>query len=60
MMNKKKIDSLVKGIEKVDVIMKSIGVPEDVLEREVKTFGNGGHIVLPKQHLNKKVKIIVV
>ncbi len=59
-MNGQKIESLVQGIQEIDVLMKSIGVPEDVLEREVKVFGNGGHIVLPKQHLNKKVKIIVV
>lgn len=59
-MNEKKIENLVKGIKKIDSMMKQVGVPEDVLEREVKVFGNGGHIVLPKQHLNKKVKIIVV
>jgi putative transposon-encoded protein len=60
MTSKKKIDVLVKEIQKVDVLMKAIGVPEEVLEREVKVFGNGGHIVLPKQHLKKRVKIIVV
>lgn len=59
-MNEKKIENLVKGIKKVDLMMKQVGVPEDVLEREVKVFGNGGHIVLPKQHLNKRVKIIIV
>ncbi|HKL23139.1 MAG TPA: DUF2080 family transposase-associated protein [Candidatus Nanoarchaeia archaeon] len=59
-MDKKKIQNLVKEIGKIEDIMKAIGVPEKVLEKEVKVFGNGGHIVLPKQHLNKKVKVIVV
>ena len=59
-MDGRKIEHLVQGIQEIDVLMKEIGVPEEVLEREVKVFGNGGHIVLPKQHLNKKVKIIVV
>ena len=54
-----KIAKLTKNIESVKEIMKSLGVPEKILEREVKTFGNGSHVILPKQHLNKRVKIIV-
>ena len=59
-MDTQKIESLVQGIQEVDVLMKEIGIPEEVLEREVKVFGNGGHVVLPKEHLNKKVKVIIV
>lgn len=59
-MDERKVQSLVKEIGKIEELMKAIGVPEKVLEKEVKVFGNGGHIVLPKQHLNKKVKVIVV
>jgi hypothetical protein len=59
-MSEKKIQNLVKEIGRIEELMKSLGIPEKVLEKEVKVFGNGGHIVLPKQHLNKKVKIIVV
>jgi putative transposon-encoded protein len=59
-MNTKKIENLVKEIERIENLMKALNVPETVLEKEVKVFGNGGHVVLPKQHLNKKVKVIVI
>ncbi len=59
-MDERKVQDLVKEIGKIEKLMKAFGVPEKVLEKEVKVFGNGGHIVLPKQHLNKRVKIIVV
>ena len=54
-----KIQKLSKNIESINQIIKSFGVPEKILEREVKVFGNGSHIILPKEHLNKRVKIIV-
>lgn len=58
-MNNQKFQNLKREITKIDSLVKELGVPEAVLIREVKCFGNGGHIVLPKEHLNKKVKIIV-
>lgn len=54
-----KIEMLSKNIESVKNLVKSLGVPEEILVREVKSFGNGSHVILPKEHLNKKVKIIV-
>ncbi len=54
-----KVEKLNKNIEAIQKIISSLGVPEKILEREVKTFGNGGHVIIPKEHLEKKVKIIV-
>ncbi len=54
-----KLNKLVKNIENVKKLVKDLGVPEEVLVREVKIFGNGSHVILPRQHLNKKVRIIV-
>ena len=31
---------------------------DEVLEREVKKFGNTSHVILPKKHLGKKAKVI--
>lgn len=58
-MNDKKITKLKRQIETVNLTLSDLGVSEDVLERQVKSFGNGAHIVIPKQHVNKKVRIIV-
>jgi putative transposon-encoded protein len=54
-----KIERLDKNIQTIQKILNSLNVPEKVLEREVKSFGNGGHVIIPKEHLDKKVKIIV-
>ena len=32
---------------------------EEILEREVKPFGNTGHIIVGKKHIGKKTHIIV-
>ncbi len=58
-MTTNKVEVLVNQIKKINDLMRELDVPEQVLEREVKVFGNGSHVVLPKQHLNKKVRIIV-
>lgn len=58
-MKNKKVDDLVRELKKLHSILSDLGVSDDVIERQVKTFGNGGHVVLPKQHLNKSVRIII-
>lgn len=58
-MDSRKIEDLKRQLKRINGILSDLGVSEDVLERQVKSFGNGAHIVLPKQHVNKKVKIIV-
>ena len=58
-MDTAKMQSLERNIKNINQLIKSFGVPEKVLEREVKSFGNGSHVILPKEHLNKKVKVIV-
>jgi len=58
-MSSRKIDDLVRQLNKLKITLKEIGISEEVLDREVKSFGNGGHVVLPKEHLNKKVKVII-
>lgn len=58
-MENKQIEKLNREIGKIRSILSDLNVSEEILEREVKIFGNGAHIVLPKHHVNKKVKIIV-
>ena len=58
-MEESKLKKLEKNIQSINQLIKSFGVPEKVLEREVKSFGNGSHVILPKEHLSKRVKIIV-
>lgn len=58
-MNSRKVDDLVRELGKIHSILKDLGVSEGVIEREVKAFGNGGHVVVPKEHLNKKVRLII-
>lgn len=31
---------------------------DEVIEREIKKFGNSGHIIVPDKHIGKKAKII--
>ena len=55
----RKVDDLVRELAKVRGILKDLDVVDVVMEREVKAFGNGGHVIVPKEHLNKKVRLIV-
>ena len=32
----------------------------EILERNVSKFGTGAHVLIPKEHLGKKIKIIIV
>lgn len=56
---KKKINELIKSIMIIKGIMKALNVPEEILEKEIKPFGNASHIILPKEYTSKKAKIIV-
>jgi len=40
-----------------EVIFK--GDIEEILDKQISTFGSGTHITLPKKHLGKKAKIII-
>lgn len=31
----------------------------EILERKASKFGTGAHIIIPKEHIGKKIKIIV-
>lgn len=42
---------------KKEIVIKFEG--SEVIEREVSKFGTGAHIVVPKDFVGKKVKIIV-
>ena len=55
----KKINALIKDIEDINSIMIQLNIPEKVLEKEVKIFGNGCHVILPKEYANKNAKIII-
>ncbi len=56
---KRKINELIKSIMIIKSIMKTLNIPEEVLEKEIKPFGNASHIILPKEYTSKKAKIIV-
>ena len=32
---------------------------DEILEREVKKFGNSAHIPVPSKHIGKKVKVLI-
>lgn len=54
-----KVEKLRVQMDKVGVILNDIGANREVLEKEVKNFGNGGHVVLSKKYVNRKVQVIV-
>ena len=33
---------------------------EEVLEREITEFGTGAHIIVPRKHIGKKARIIII
>ena len=45
------------GQEKSKIVLDLFG--SEILEREVSKFGTGAHVIIPKEHIGKKIKIIV-
>jgi len=58
-MENKKVDSLVKSVEKSNKLLEDLKVSKKIVEKEVKSFGNSAHVVISKKYLNQKVKIII-
>ncbi len=61
-LNKKEkeyLNELVKSIIAIKKLMKTLEIPEEILEKEIKPFGNASHIILPKEYTSKKAKVIV-
>ena len=56
---KSKIERLEDSINISSKIFEEIKVGSEVIEKEVKAFGNGGHIILPRRYLNKSIKVIL-
>ena len=52
-------NNLVESMKKIKQDMKALDIPEEVLDREIKPFGNASHIILPKEFANKKAKVII-
>lgn len=44
-------------MSKKEIIIKFKG--SEILERKASKFGTGAHVIIPKEHIGKKVKIIV-
>lgn len=42
---------------KKEIIIKFEG--SEIIERKASQFGTGAHVIIPKEYINKKVKIIV-
>ena len=59
MNNTQKIGILIGQIEKIKEEIDTLGIPKKIIEKEIRSFGNGGHVVLPKEFVNKKAKIII-
>ncbi|HLC57203.1 MAG TPA: DUF2080 family transposase-associated protein [Candidatus Nanoarchaeia archaeon] len=51
--------SLERNLKGIVENMKKLGIPEEVIEKEIKPFGNASHIILPKEYENKKAKVII-
>jgi putative transposon-encoded protein len=56
---RKDITELIKKVTEINRIMKVLNIPEDILEKEIKPFGNASHIILPKEYKSKKAKVII-
>lgn len=59
MNNANKIGKLVNKIERMKEKIDTLGIPKKIIEKEIRSFGNGGHVVLPKEFVNKKARIII-
>jgi putative transposon-encoded protein len=57
--NKRGLDELAKRITEINKIMGMLNVPEEIIEKEIKPFGNASHIILPKKYKSRKVKVII-
>jgi len=56
MKDTKKLQGL---MNEIDEEMRKFNVPDEILEKEIKPFGNASHIILPKEFANKKAKVII-
>ena len=54
-----RLDNVQRLLKELDKEMKKLGIPKEVLEKEIKPFGNASHVVLPKKYSKKKAKIII-
>jgi len=52
------LEKLQEDVKNAYVTMRKL-LPESVSEREIKPFGNASHIILPKEHANKKATVII-
>ena len=50
---------LTEGLKGIQDVMKIFNIPEEVLDREIKPFGNASHIILPEKYKGKKAKVII-
>ena len=55
----KKVKSLVSDLSSIQKTMESFDVIKNILKKDIKAFGNGCNIILPKEYLNKKAKVII-
>jgi len=55
----KDTNKLQKLMNEINEEMRNFNVPEEILDREIKPFGNASHIILPKEFANKKAKVII-
>ncbi len=56
---KEKINELIKSLVAINSLLKSLNIPQEILEKEIKPFGNASHIILPKEYTSKKAWVII-
>lgn len=54
-----KADKIKKLIEEMNREMQEMNIADEVLDREIKPFGNASHIILPEKYKGKKAKVII-
>ncbi len=52
------LNKLQEDVKKAYGTMKEL-LPEAIVDKEIKPFGNASHIILPKEYANKKATIII-
>jgi len=55
----KKIERIKTCLRTIEETMKELNSTDQVVEKEIKPFGNSSHMILPRKFKNKKASIII-
>lgn len=54
-----KIDRVKKLLKEINKLIEGLNIPSQVIEKEIKRFGNSAHIPLQKRYIGHKAIIII-